>query len=183
MINSYLSPKCEVKMKDAIHRYGVFAKEDITQGELLTIWGGCVITREQMNNMPKDIQYPIQVYDDLYFGPTKKEEIDDAEMFNHSCMPNAGVKGSIILVARRDIQKGEEICFDYETTDTEEMDFLCSCGTKACRKIINGKAWMNKEFQEKNKGYFSWYLEEKIEKMHKSHWFFKKPRFLKRITA
>lgn len=30
--HSYLSPKCEVRNNSKIHRYGVFAKEDIKKG-------------------------------------------------------------------------------------------------------------------------------------------------------
>ena len=183
MVNSYISPKCEIQMKSTIHRYGVFAKEHIQKDELLAIWGGHIIAAGNMDTLPKEIlqhDYPVQVYDNLYLGPGNKAEVDEAEMFNHSCTPNAGIKGSIILVARHNIEKGKEICFDYETTDIEGMNFLCSCNTKACRKIINGQAWMQKSFQRKNIGYMSWYIEEKIKQVNRSHWFLKKPQLLEK---
>ena len=46
-----------------------------------------------------------------------------AILINHSCDPNVGVAkqlnegGSYDFVALRDIQEGEELRFDYETTE------------------------------------------------------------------
>lgn len=106
--------------------------------------------------------YPIQIYEGFYLGPKTSEDIDDSEMFNHSCSPNAGVKGSNILVARCDILVGEEICFDYETTDLQDLEFKCECQSNNCRKYINGSSWKDPVFQKQNEGYFSWYIQEKI---------------------
>lgn len=169
-IYSYLSSKCEVKLNSKIHRFGIFAKETIEFGELISIWGGYILTAEEVKKLPKTIrmyEYPVQIYKGFFLGPKKMEEIDDAERFNHSCVPNAGVKGQNILIARQNIQRGEEVCFDYETTDTQDMNFICQCNTVLCRKIINGNAWKDEEFQKKNDGYLSWYVEEKIQMSRK----------------
>jgi uncharacterized protein len=150
-----------------VHRYGVFAREIIHRGELIAMWGGYVMTTGQVERLPREIQefdYPVQIYEGLFLGPRSADDLDGAEMFNHSCEPNAGIKGQIMLVARRDIELGEEICFDYETTDSEEMWMLCNCGTPSCRHVINGEAWKDAQFQTRNAGYFSWYLQEKIER-------------------
>ena len=49
---------------------------------------------------------------------------------NHSCDPNCGIVGAVLLVAMRDIEPGDEICFDYAMTDTDDYDeFECTCGT------------------------------------------------------
>lgn len=115
--------------------------------------------------MPKEIldyDYPVQIFDGLYLGPKKAEDLDDSEMFNHSCNPNAGVKGQNILVGRKDIKAGEEICFDYETTDFQGLNIICKCDSKNCRGEITGSSWRDPKFQRRNRGYFSWYLQEKI---------------------
>jgi hypothetical protein len=39
----------------------------------------------------------------------------------------------------------------------------CNCGAPGCRKVITGRDWMKPELQQKYRGYFSWYLEKKIE--------------------
>lgn len=158
-------------MNSKIHRYGVFAKKDVEKGELIVLWGGYVITLEEYRELPKavmDYEYPVQIFEGLYLGPKSAEDIDDSEMFNHSCDPNAGVKGQNILVARRKIKAGEEVCFDYETTDTQDLNFICGCGAKNCRGKIDGTSWKNPKFQKDNKEYFSYYIQEKIKKLKKN---------------
>jgi hypothetical protein len=166
-VHSYLSPKCQAAPQSSINRFGVFAKENIQSGELLVIWGGYILNSEEMEKLPSELRdnYPLQVYDDLYLSPTSVDDLDDAEFFNHSCAPNAGVKGQNILVARREIEAGEEVCFDYETTDSEGVYLLCKCGSPECRKVLHGESWKDPEFQKKNEGFFSWYLQEKINSM------------------
>jgi SET domain-containing protein len=58
---------------------------------------------------------------------------------NHSCAPNAFMQilyNHILFIALRDIEAGEEITIDYETTlhpDTKR----CICGATLCRGTIN----------------------------------------------
>jgi SET domain-containing protein len=58
---------------------------------------------------------------------------------NHSCAPNCFMKilhGHIQFYALRDIQPGEEITLDYETT-LHSDDKRCHCKTANCRGTIN----------------------------------------------
>lgn len=60
---------------------------------------------------------------------------------NHSCSPNARVNWEdLSLVASREISVGEEITFDYLTSDFDETDdhFNCRCGAPVCRGVIRG---------------------------------------------
>jgi len=68
-----------------------------------------------------------------------------AILINHSCDPNVGVAaqlneaGSYDFVALRDIQEGEELRFDYETTEYVVGAFEdCMCGADICRGTIKG---------------------------------------------
>ena len=68
-----------------------------------------------------------------------------ARFLNHSCEPNIGVtkmlndKQSYDFIALRNINKGEEIRFDYETTEYEVGAFDdCACGADSCRGTIKG---------------------------------------------
>lgn len=55
---------------------------------------------------------------------------------NHSCDPNVEMKG-LDVVARRDIQPGEQLTVDYSTFCGPEMDsFQCGCGSPLCRGTI-----------------------------------------------
>jgi uncharacterized protein len=58
---------------------------------------------------------------------------------NHSCEPNAFMKisyGHILFIALRDIEPGEEITIDYESTLHSDSK-RCVCGAKTCRGTIN----------------------------------------------
>ncbi len=163
--HSYLSPKCKAIDNSKIHRNGVVAGEDIKKGEMIAIWGGYIMTIDEYRGAPLvklNFDYTLQVFENFSIGPKAKEDLDDCEMFNHSCDANAGVRGQILLVARRDIKKGEEICFDYETTDSQDLNFTCKCGSANCRGTIDGKSWMKPGFFKKHWEFLSTYMQEKI---------------------
>lgn len=91
----------------------------------------------------------------------------DEDYFNHSCTPNAGIKGQIVLVAMRDIRADEEVCFDYAmclypTPGAPRYEMRCNCGAKNCRGVITDDDWQIPELQKRYDGYFSWFIQEKI---------------------
>ena len=58
---------------------------------------------------------------------------------NHSCEPNSYMKisyGHILFIALRDIEAGEEITIDYEST-LHSNKKKCTCGAPSCRGTIN----------------------------------------------
>lgn len=68
-----------------------------------------------------------------------------ARFLNHSCEPNLSVakdlneNQSYDFIALRDINKGEEVRFDYETTEYEVGAFEdCACSVDSCRGTIKG---------------------------------------------
>ena len=78
-----------------------------------------------------------------------------------------GFKGQIFLVAMRDIKPGEEATFDYgtvlhESPDAPRYTLGCKCGASSCRGTITENDWKNPVLQKKYKGYFQYYLAEKI---------------------
>jgi hypothetical protein len=58
---------------------------------------------------------------------------------NHSCEPNAYWNADRLL-ARRRIEAGEAITFDYEATEDElATPFRCACGSPSCRgELVRG---------------------------------------------
>ncbi|MBI5945278.1 MAG: SET domain-containing protein-lysine N-methyltransferase [Chloroflexi bacterium] len=158
---SYLNPKCEA------HNHpeggcGVFATADISKGELISLWGGKIIRKDDLDpSMPRFTQRVVQVDEDLYLLTAEEKEPNDC--FNHSCDPNLGFFGQIGLAALRDIQAGEELMFDYAMSDGGPYDeFDCYCGSPICRKKITGNDWMLPELWVKYQGYFSPYLTRRI---------------------
>jgi hypothetical protein len=67
---------------------------------------------------------------------------------NHSCDPNTWWSGSGMLVARRDIQPGDEVTYDYATADiAREFEMECRCGSSRCRGTISNLDHLDPEWQ------------------------------------
>ena len=161
---SYLSPKTQVQ-PSAIHGRGLFAVAPIAQGEIVCIKGGHIFDRSTLRAVQPTLgPAEIQIAEDLFIGPLAEEEREGSMIFsNHSCAPNIGVQGQIVFVALRAIAAGEELTHDWATTDDDDDELACNCGAANCRKALTGKDWRRADLQEKYLGYFSWYLQKKIE--------------------
>ncbi len=159
--HSYLNPKCENREHSA-GGCGVFAVTAIARDELVSLWGGRIITREELDpSMPRFTQRILQLDEDLYLLTSEEPEPNDC--FNHSCEPNLGFFGQIGLVAMCDIQPGEELTFDYAMSDGSPYDeFECFCGSPYCRGKITGGDWKIPGLWDKYQGYFSPYLARRI---------------------
>jgi hypothetical protein len=62
-----------------------------------------------------------------------------ARLINHSCQPNCdaqNLRGRIWIVARRDIEAGEELTFDYGFPLAEWSLHPCRCGSARCPGYI-----------------------------------------------
>jgi hypothetical protein len=160
---SYLSPKCEARALDGKGKCGVFARELIRKGELVSLWGGRVITAEQLDpTINHFTQRVLQVDEHLYLETP--EPLEPSDCFNHSCEPNVGLRGQIGLVAMRDIEPDEELNLDYAMVDATSYDeFDCNCGAANCRRRVTGNDWRKPELWDKYAGYFSPYLAKRIE--------------------
>lgn len=161
---SYLSPKLEGRENLTKGGFGVFAREPVKAGEILVVWGGYIVTEEQLALiLPEVCNVVIQVEENLYQVTAPGGQ---AEWINHSCEPNAGMSGQITLVAMRNIFPGEEVCMDYAMTDGNPYnEFECKCGSSLCRKYITGNDWRDRTLWERYRGYFSPYLQRRIEQL------------------
>ncbi len=161
---SYFSPKLEVRSTE----YGcaVFARQLISAGEVLAVWGGRVITAEQraaiaLENPARQV---VQIDDNLFLISITSSE--PADCFNHSCNPNAGMRGQVGLEAMRDITPGEQVTFDYAMCDSQPYDeFDCQCGAPNCRGRVTGSDWQRPELWDRYNGYFSPYLQKRINQL------------------
>ncbi len=158
-----MNPKLEVR-ESSLGGKGVFTCEKITVGELLAVFGGCVMPASDEIG-----DWSIQVDENLVIGhpPGTDAKDDPINFLNHSCEPNAGIKGQIMLVAMRTIDGGEEITFDYAmvlhpSTGCTPYRMECRCGSPHCRSVITDEDWRLLDLQQRYKGWFTWYLQEKI---------------------
>lgn len=170
MIYSYLTPKA-VERESGISGRGSFAIKPISKGEIVFIKGGYILTRDTMLIVRRGYNYwPLS--NDLFLAPKKDSPCDEILRMllyvNHSCNPNCGLRGEITGVAMRDIEIGEELTMDYAMLDDDPDEgyiFRCTCGDPSCRGSITGQDWLLSELQEKYKGYFAIYIQEKIDKI------------------
>jgi SET domain-containing protein len=170
-MKSYISPKIK-KEKDNFGGYGLFVVEKISKGELVIDFseapGKHINTEQTQEFYGKGEDYMIQVDDDLFFAATNQEELEDSDFLNHSCDANCGIKDKLKIVAMRDIEPSEEICFDYAMSESDpEYQMKCECGSKICRGKVTGNDWKIKDLQKRYKGFFSDYIQKKIDNLAK----------------
>jgi len=163
-IASYLSPKAEKGRPSAIEGRGLVATAPIAAGELVAVKGGHLVGTATLHTLDERLQNTeIQIAEGLHLVAMSDEEYEPVMLFvNHSCEPNVGIAGNIVLVAMRDIAAGEELTIDYAMFDTLDDGMACRCRSAACRGTIRGSDWQRPELQARYAGYFSWHVERRI---------------------
>lgn len=166
---SHRSPKAEIRTSVTEGR-GLFAKEAIAKGELVSVRGGHIISRQMEASLEKPPGYwGYPISDEFVLAPFTPEEVENVMMFlNHSCEPNVGILGQVIFVAMRDIQPDEELSIDYAMFGWSDEPFRCNCQAATCRGVISQNDWQLPALQLKYRGYFSSYVQRKIEKDSKN---------------
>lgn len=169
-MSSYISTKIKVRDSDKSGK-GIFVIKKINKGEIVGDYtygfGKYINTVEADKLYEKGLDHMIQIGNDLFFAATNENEFEEADLFNHSCEPNCGIKDRLKIVAMRDIEIGEEATVDYAMMESSEYSFKCNCGAQNCRKIVSGNDWKIPRLQQKYKGYFSDYLQNRINKLSK----------------
>jgi hypothetical protein len=165
MVASWITPKARKGIESGIAGRGLFATEPIGAGEVVAVKGGHIVTTEQMDQLPDPLpNSEIQIADGLHLVALSLDEYEPVMLFiNHSCDPNVGFAGNVVLVAMRDVAAGEELTTDYALFDDYDGQMACRCGTAKCRRVIDGHDWQRSDLQERYRGYFSWYLQRKID--------------------
>ncbi len=135
--------------RSRVHGNGVFALQDIAEGETIIEYKGEIIGwDEALRRHPHDPQQPNHTF---YFHIDDERVIDggvngnSSRWINHSCDPNCETdeqNGRIFIKALRNIKSGEELNYDYGLIIDEEYtpellaDFPCWCKAKNCRGTL-----------------------------------------------
>jgi uncharacterized protein len=166
---TFFSSKTE-KRKSAIDGRGLFAKLRIRAGEVVVVKGGYILTKSQRDEIGNNLgPSEIQITEDLFIGPATQREREGGMMhLNHSCEPNLGLQGQVVYVALRDIEIDEELTVDYAMNDDEPYEMRCRCGRQSCRGTITGLDWQKPEIQKKYDGYFSWFIQRRIDALRQA---------------
>jgi hypothetical protein len=158
---SWLTPHAEVRDAGG-PGLGVFATRDIPAGRVIAGFGGAVVDADDFADLPPRRQvHSLQIADELFL--VCPEAADPADHVNHSCVPNCGIAGNVLLVTMADVAAGQELTFDYAMCDSDPYDeFECLCGEPTCRGVVTGLDWTKPELQAKYAGWFSPYLARRI---------------------
>lgn len=135
--------------RSGVHGKGVFALQDIAEGETIIEYVGEVIGWEQAQaRHPHDPQDPNHTF---YFSLENGNVIDalhggnSSRWINHSCDGNCEadeVDGRVYIRARRNIPAGEELNYDYglvldeRYTPKLKAEYPCWCAAKTCRGTL-----------------------------------------------
>ncbi|MGA8143970.1 MAG: SET domain-containing protein-lysine N-methyltransferase [Candidatus Acidiferrales bacterium] len=123
--------------RSPLHRYGVFALEDIPAGRRVIEYTGKRLDRAQAATIkpPKDI-YLAGVNPRLAIDGSKGGS--GAQFINHSCSPNLtwrAVRNRLLFFSRRKIRAGEELTVNYRYPIRLER-VPCHCGARRCRGTL-----------------------------------------------
>jgi hypothetical protein len=165
LVRSWITPKAVKGGASAIQGQGVHAVAPIAGGEVVAVKGGHLMDGRAVAGLPeaiRDSAFPIAA--DVFLAALTGQEYDGVMMrVNHSCEPNVGMGGNVLLVSMRDIAPGEELTIDYALFLGDPgfaMD--CRCGTASCRGVVRGTDWMRADLRERYRGWFSWWLQQKM---------------------
>ncbi len=132
------------------------ATADIPKGETIIVYGGVIIPKSDILRYRKEFgDYDVPFDEEFSIAPTSKDEVLATGSVNHSCEPNIGWKNDLMLVAIRDIRKGEELTPDYAMHGCYPEPMDCNCGKPSCRKVISPDDWKNDEIRA---NYGEWFM-------------------------
>jgi RimJ/RimL family protein N-acetyltransferase len=143
-----------------IHGRGLFAARAIPAGEVIAVMGGPRLDDAQLaeyrHDHPGGAAATIGEGQHLLLdGPLRLE--------NHSCDPNLWLADEVTIVARYDIDAGQELTIDYALHTVDPgWTLRCSCGAIACRGVITGSDWQLPTLQAGYADHFSPFINERI---------------------
>ncbi len=141
---------CDVR-KSGIHGRGVFAIKDIPDQTYIIEYIGEKVSGDESNRRGwAQMDLAKETGDAAVYIFTLDDEFDidgnvqenAARLINHSCDPNCESwidDGKIWISAIRDIQKGEELFFNYGFDLESYEEHPCRCGSDNCVGYIAGE--------------------------------------------
>lgn len=155
-----------IKVRNSpVHGYGCFARKFIPKGTRIIEYLG-----ERLSHKDADKRYEDADPDDNHtflFIADRRTVIDatrggnESRFINHSCDGNCTSeteKGRVFIDAIKDIQKGEELGYDYQIPrdkeDPPDVDktYACRCGSPKCRGSMLWPPMKKKKAKKAKKG-------------------------------
>jgi len=137
--------------KSLIHGWGVFTDEHISKGDLIVEYRGVLIGHAVANKREKEYEeakigsdYMFRISNSIVCDATHEGNV--TRFINACCSPNCQPKILVVngvkrigIYAKKDIQPGEELSYDYKFQPEfdESKRIPCNCGAPDCRKFMN----------------------------------------------
>ncbi len=128
------------RRRSKIHHWGVFATAPINKNTRIIDYAGEKISNQE--SLKRERRYINNGQHIWCFKLTNRTVIDAAvggniaRFINHSCHPNCYIdikKGVIWIRAARNIRKGEELTYDYNTDGDGLIECRCRPG---CQRLL-----------------------------------------------
>lgn len=135
---------------------GLFAMRDMGPGEVvLRLDTGRIFEEHELASVDRTTRRKM-----FHMGGRWMLLDDGPDFVNHSCAPNCWWADDVTLVTRRAVAAGEEMTFDYGTSDTALFwrdSWRCLCGAPACRGYPTGRDCLDPAFRAEYAGHLpSW---------------------------
>jgi SET domain-containing protein len=107
----YHYPK-DLAVKRGVNGLGLFTKVPMKKGDCVIEYIGEVISAAEANQ--RGGRYLFETSKNRHIDGTTRK--NTARYINHSCRPNCEIdikRGRVFVYARRAIEPGEELCYDY----------------------------------------------------------------------
>jgi len=150
-----------VSLQDSrVHGQGLFVSKFIQRGEV--VWRHTELSTEPAKDSlmpitsllemdPSDAQrivhFAFQISETHMYVGKKKQSREVSDFTNHSCDPTTVFDNSSgTMIALRDLHPGDEITYDYATSETTKWPWSsdglpCACGSEDCRGRIHFDDW------------------------------------------
>jgi SET domain-containing protein len=130
----------EIILRDAKRDRGLFTLEPIAKN-------GVIIWHEQ-RFIDAPSRTSLQVDEEMHQEATDGDALEN--YVNHACRPNGYIDFSTLtLRARHIIEPGEELTFNYNTTEWNMVEgFQCTCDCQGCYGLVLGFKALNLKEQK-----------------------------------
>jgi hypothetical protein len=140
--------------------YCLVAAKDVAAGTSVLVIEGAEVSRPSRFS----VQVGEHAHIDLPAGGAPEDVADRYpwQFTNHSCEPNTLLSGRS-LVALRPIRAGEEVTFNYNTTEYALAEpFACHCGSPGCAKTIRGFRYLSRGRREQLRALLAPHLRRRL---------------------
>src|SRR5215813_8589362 len=134
-----------------IHSIGCYTTAPIRKGTLIVEYVGQRMTYAEADDLYDD--FPTTYLFGLDGGKYVVDGFGVAAFVNHSCQANCHtdiIGGRIWIIARRNIEPGEELTYDYNLFDGED-EAICLCHARRCRGSMYSAEHLRKVAKKKAK--------------------------------